>query len=121
MFVTHFSGVSHCNDFSLSKDDPQWPAYNKQYLHHYKLGRCKHMQVLHFFRHCATFFASLLLALHRAGDASMPCRLHTSHHVRHQRSASAQLALSRNRCASAHAPPVPVPADSRDVGDALHC
>lgn len=45
MFVTHYSGVSHCNDFSLAKDDPAWPAFNDHFVHNYRLARCKHSEV----------------------------------------------------------------------------
>ena len=45
MFITHFIDVSHCNEFSLSKDQPKRPGYNKQFLDNYKLGRCKHTKV----------------------------------------------------------------------------
>ncbi len=45
MFVTHFSGVSHCNDFSLAKDTPGWDAYNWQFVRNYRLARCKHSEV----------------------------------------------------------------------------
>ncbi len=41
MFVTHFIDVSHCNDFSLAKDDGRWPAYNDLFLEIYRLSRCK--------------------------------------------------------------------------------
>jgi len=46
MFVTHYSGVSHCNDFSLAKDDPAWPAFNDHFVHNYRLARCKHSELL---------------------------------------------------------------------------
>ena len=41
MFVTHFIDVSHCNDFSLARDDERWPAYNDLFLEIYRLSRCK--------------------------------------------------------------------------------
>ena len=41
MFVTHFTDVSHCNDFSLARDDERWPAYNPLFLEIYRLSRCK--------------------------------------------------------------------------------
>ena len=41
MFVTHFIDVSHCNDFSLARDDERWPAYNELFLEIYRLSRCK--------------------------------------------------------------------------------
>lgn len=41
MFVTHFTDVSHCNDFSLARDDERWPAYNDLFLDIYRLSRCK--------------------------------------------------------------------------------
>ena len=41
MFVTHFIDVSHCNDFSLAKDDGRWPAYNDLFMEIYRLSRCK--------------------------------------------------------------------------------
>ena len=41
MFVTHFIDVSHCNDFSLAKDDGRWPAYNELFMEIYRMFRCK--------------------------------------------------------------------------------
>ena len=45
MFITHFTGAPHCNDFSLASDDPSVPPFNSKFVEHYRLGRCKLTQV----------------------------------------------------------------------------
>ena len=47
MFITHFTGAPHCNDFSLASDDPSVPPFNSNFVEHYRLGRCKLTQVRH--------------------------------------------------------------------------
>ncbi len=47
MFITHFTGAPHCNDFSLASDDPTVPPFNSKFVEHYRLGRCRFTQVWH--------------------------------------------------------------------------
>ena len=45
MFITQFTGPHYCNDFSLASVDFDGGAFTPEFLHHYRLSRCKLMQV----------------------------------------------------------------------------
>lgn len=104
MFVTHFIDVSHCNDFSLSKDDPRWPLYNDLLLEVYRLARCKHTVVNPCCPHLATWLPdnSALCSKHQVQGLSVePASRLTLQRSYPQQLENSQFTMGSSKCAPA--------------------